>query len=144
MIGCVRKKNHLKFESRTMTCRNYTNYDPGSLCNAVSSIDLSPIYAMKDANKAWIFLRDHLIELFNSHAPMTTKRVKGSHCPWLTTDVKKQMNQKDQLLRKARLSKLDNDFCIYKTAKNRCNNMVRKAKRDYQHSLINENKQNPC
>ena len=143
MIGCVRKKNHLKFESRTMTCRNYTNYDPGSLCNAISSIDLSPIYAMKDANKAWIFLRDHLIELFNSHAPMITKRVKGRHCPWLTTDVKKQMNQKDQLLRKARLSKLDNDFCIYKTAKNRCNNMVRKAKRDYHHSLINENKQNP-
>ena len=143
MIGCVRKLNHIKYEPRTITCRNYTSYDSNNLCKDISSLDLTLFYEMKDTNKAWVFLKDHLTALFNKHAPIITKKVKGRHCPWLTTDVKKQMNNKDKLLRKARLTKSKGDFAMYKTAKNLCNNMVKIAKRNYHHALINENKHNP-
>ena len=143
MIGCVRKLNHIKYEPRTKMCRNYTSYHSNKLCKNMSSLDLTLFYEMKDTNKAWVFLKDHLTALFNKHAPIITKKVKGRHCPWLTTDVKKQMNKKDYLLRKARFTKSERDFTMYKTAKNLCNNMVKIAKRNFHHALINENKHNP-
>ena len=31
MVGCVRKLNHIKYESKTIHCRNYMDYDPKAL-----------------------------------------------------------------------------------------------------------------
>ena len=31
MVGCVRKINHLKYESKTLHCRNHKDYDPKAL-----------------------------------------------------------------------------------------------------------------
>jgi hypothetical protein len=104
---------------------------------------MESLYEITDVNAAWIFLKHILLRSFNKHAPIITKHIKGQHCPWLTPEIKSQMNRKDQLLRKARKSKKKEGWELYKTAKNCCNNMVRKAKRDYHQTLLNENSKNP-
>ena len=85
---------------------------------------MEPLYKITDTNIAWLFLKNILLKSFNKHAPIITKRVKGRHCPWLTLEIKTQMNIKDQLLRKARKSKRKGDRELYKYSKNSCNNMV--------------------
>ena len=36
-----------------------------------------------------------LLQTFNKHAPLMSKRVKGKISPWLTTDIKYEMNSRD-------------------------------------------------
>ena len=143
LVGCVRKINFQKFESRTITCRNYTNYNKNKMVEDLKSKNIDAIYAIHDVNQAWRFLKSILSRVFDNHAPKITKRIKGRHCPWLTTDVKQQINRKDQLLRKARKSKLPADWNMYKTARNHCNYIVRTAKKAYHHDLLKENRHKP-
>ena len=75
----------------------------------------------------------------DEHAPFIKKRVKGRLCPWLTKDLKKELNLRDKLLRKARLSKSDCDWSTYKCQRNRVNNLVRKNKANYNKELPREN-----
>ena len=52
------------------------------------------------------------------------KRVKGKPSPWLNKDTKAQMNNRDKALRKARRTKDENDWSIYKRLRNKCNNFL--------------------
>ena len=143
MIACVRKMNHVKYDYRSIKCRNYTSYNCKELRHDLSTIDMSPLYEITDPNSAWLWLKNVLCTTFNKHAPIISKRVKGRHCPWLTADVKTQMNIKDKLLRKVRKSNKQSDWNLYKTAKNRCNNMVKKAKKTYNRNQLTEHRSNP-
>lgn len=49
------------------------------------------------------------------------------------------INERDELLRKARKTKKDADWCNYKTKKNYCNNIVRQTKCRYEKNLLSEN-----
>ena len=63
---------------------------------------ISDVYSSISVNEAWASLRDTLQRCIDKHAPLTSKKVRGRLCPWLTPDVKKEMNLRDGLLRKAR------------------------------------------
>ena len=73
------------------------------------------------------------------HAPVVKKRVKGRLCPWLTKELKREMNHRDKLLRRARLTKSELDWSIYKQQRNRVNNLVRNNKARYNKELLREN-----
>ena len=88
-------------------------------------------------------MRGVLINYFQNHAPIIKKRVKGSFCPWLTEEIKLNMNNRDKLLRKARKSKNDHDWKSYKRLKNTCTNSIRKARNDYHKDLLLEHSQDP-
>ena len=52
------------------------------------------------------------------------------------------MSDRDKILRKVRKTGNDSDLSIYKQLKNKCNNMVKHAKRKYHNKLISENSRN--
>ena len=58
------------------------------------------LYKIDNFNLAWEFLQNVLIYLFNKLAPVISKRVKDTLCPWLTVSIKNQINRRDQPLRK--------------------------------------------
>ena len=84
-----------------------------------------------------------MTEIFNRHAKIIEKKVKGHKCPWIGNDIKKLMNERDQVLRKARKTKSDNDWSRYKTLRNQCNNLLKKNRSQYNKNLIEENSLNP-
>ena len=100
-LVCARKLNNVKFSPRIITCRNFANYDPKLFCEELNSANLEDVYLSISVNEAWASLRDTLQRCIDKHAPLISKRVKGRLCPWLTPDVKKEMNLRDGLLRKA-------------------------------------------
>ena len=143
MICCVRKINYKHTNPRTITCRNFTKYDPNLLMQDLANTDFAPLYKATDVNKAWNYLKGILTEKFNKHAPIMTKRVKGTFCPWLTPEIKRYMNNRDRTLRKFRKSKTDNDWDDYKELRNSCTNQIRKARSTYHQNLLVENRKNP-
>ena len=143
IIGCVRKVHHVKYQYKTITCRNYAKYDPKLMQEDLKSQNLNEIKSIQHVKQAWSILKDKLKTVFDKHAPKITKRVKGRFCPWLTVEVKQQINRKDQLLRKFRKSKDPNDWNLYRIARNHCNWVVKRAKQTYHNNLLNENRHNP-
>ena len=79
----------------------------------------------------------------DKHAPLRTRKVRSKHAPWLTNEIKKQMNHQDYLKQKATQTKSRHFYEAYKVARNKTNKMVEKAKsRHFQHT-INNNSNDP-
>jgi len=138
MIGCVRKINNGKFTPKVITCRNYSKYNPDEMNRDFENTNWNILYEIQDVNKAVNFFNDQVKTIFDKHAPITVKTVRGKPCQWLTTDLKKQMSDRDRILTKARKSKLDGDWSLYKKLRNTCNDTIKAAKRAYHRNLLNE------
>ena len=95
------------------------------------------------ANQAWQYLKQILIFYFTKHAPLTAKKVKGKLSPWLTPEVKKQMNTRDKLLRKARRSNQEFDWSSYNNQRNHVTSLVKKCKNRFHKDLLKENADSP-
>ena len=143
MVGCVRKLNHKTFPPRTIRCRDYSKYDPATLKQQLENTDWSAVYETNKINESIKAFNTILEGAFNNHAPIIEKKVKGRPCPWLNRTLKSKMNERDNLLRKAKKSNLESDKLLYKNSRNRCNNLLRQAKSKYHQDQLNENNLNP-
>ena len=94
MMGCARKLNYLKYESKTIHCRTYKDYDPKPLQKDLQEQSWVTYYSIKEPNSAWIYLKSILTHLFDKHAPQIEKKVKGRYCPWLTPGIKRLVNER--------------------------------------------------
>ena len=139
-IGCVRKLNHERFSPRNISCRNYNRYDSKALNKDLAACDWNAVYTSNCPNESWAIMKCFLEECFNKNAPWISKRVKGRYCPWLSEDVKRHMNERDQLLRKARKSNKTSDWKTYKQKKNACTKFIRKARNTYQRDMLEQNR----
>ena len=143
LIGCVRKLHGIKHPSKTVTCRNFSNYNPNKFCNDLKSFDFSSIYSSSCVHQAWSHLKFILHKLIDKHAPFITKKMKGRLCLWLTADLKKEMNERDKLLRRARNSNNEILWSMYKRQRNRVSDLVKKCKSKYYRNLLNESAKSP-
>lgn len=143
MVECIRKANHSKYEPKTITVRDYRNYDPDSACNDLNPKDWKYFYSLKDVNSAWNVFYDYLINTINVHAPKISRRIKGKACPWMTPEIKGLMAERDRSFRKSRKTKKEADISMYKNLRNRVNILVRKAISIYNKNLLTENKNDP-
>ena len=143
MVGYVRKINCIKFNSKTIRCRNYAKYDHVKMCKELKEINWEPLYPYTDVNAAWCFIKDKLTTVFHRHAPFIEKQVEDRFCLLLSTEICQQMNNRDKTLRKA--SKTDNktDWNFYKTLRNHYVNSIREAKTNCNKNLLAENSNNP-
>jgi len=138
LIGCARKLNNVKFNPRIITCRNFANYDPKLFCEELNSANFEEVYSSVSISEAWPSFCDILQQCINKHAPLILKKVKGRLCPRLTPDVKKEINLRDGLLRKARRTYQENDWSSYKRQRNRVSGIVKKCKSRYHHDLLKD------
>ena len=79
----------------------------------------------------------------DKHAHLITKKIKGRLCPWMTSEVKSEMNLRDQLLRKARRTNREIDWSSYKRQRNKVNSQVKKCKSNYYKDLLQDKASSP-
>ena len=77
-----------------------------------------------------------LQQSIDTHAPLITKKIEGRLCPWLSSEVKREMNLRDQLLRKTRRTNREIDWSSYKWQHNKVNSLVKKCKSNYYKDLL--------
>lgn len=78
----------------------------------------------------WALWRELFLEVFDKHAPIQHIRKKSSTVPWLTSDIKKLLSDRDNKKRKAIITKLNADWDEYKVSSNKANIALRQAKAD--------------
>ena len=143
IIGYVRKINFQRFPAKLKSHRDYKKYDVNEFRKDVKSINWQHLYSTSNVNLAWKSFKSLLLEKIDKHAPMISKRIQGRNCPWLSEELKRELNKKDQLLRKARASKKEFDWSAYKIQRNRSNTLLRRTKNKYHQSVLNDNLGNP-
>ena len=87
MPGCVRKINNAYFKSRLITCRDYKRYNAENMKADLKSVGWSPLYEHTNVKRAWAFMRNVLSHIFECHAPVIVKKIRGKPAPWLSNDV---------------------------------------------------------
>ena len=70
------------------------------------------------------------------------KRVKGKRSPWLTSELKREMNFRDSLHRICKRTRSETDFDNYKRQRNKTNDLVRKAKDNHHKTILRESANN--
>ena len=128
LLFLVKNINNFKYQPKLITCRNFANYDPVAFCNDLRSSDFGSVFTSSCVNDACSRFKCILQQSIDKHAPLITKKIKGRLCPWMTSEVKSEMNLRDQLLRKARRTNREIDWSSYKRQRNKVNSQVKKCK----------------
>ena len=90
----------------------------------------------------WEIWKDLFLQVLDKYAPLQSKKIKSKRSPWISSDIKHLMTARDNLKRKAIITKLETDWEDYKKARNETNTLLRQAKRDYYSKKIYTEKQN--
>ena len=152
MVFCVRKLNHMKAPAQTQLLRNYAKYDPNLFCQDLNKVEWDTLEipsATNDQrsfclNEQWSNFKSAFVRVADCHAPLILKRVRGiNNCPWMTSDIKRDIRQRDYYLKKARKTNKDEDWLNYRTARNRVTNNIKKAKNTYNKKLVEDNSNDP-
>ena len=129
LIACVRKVNNNNYESETIRYRDYKNYDVNVINNELLNINWEGVYNGNSLNQGLNVMKSILKDTIDKHAPFVTKRVKGKKSAWMSKEIKRHMNIRDQLYRKARKSKKQLDCVPYKRKQNFTKNEIQRTKK---------------
>ena len=79
--------------------------------------------------------------LLNFHAPLKKRKVRSDYAPWITSDIKKSMEERDRMKKLA--SKDPKLWPKYKILRNKVTNNIRLSVTKYYQELVTKNKNNP-
>lgn len=143
LVVCVRKINTIKSAPKLVECRNYRNYSTDAFCSDLKKIHWDMVMNESQVDTAWLCFKDHFIGICNQHAPVITRKMKGTHFPWLTNEIKTMMRERDYFLKKARATNDEKFWKAYKSMRNKINGKIRSEKTNYNRKLIQENAKDP-
>ena len=86
----------------------------------------------------WLQWKSSFVSIVNKHAPLRTMRVRTRSSPWITSELKKRMHDRDILKIKASKSNDSNDWSLFKKQSNIVNSEIRLAKQAYYHNSFNK------
>ena len=132
-----------KAKQRFVTSRSFKNFDNDKFCDDLNSLEWDTLKDMSNPNQMWETWKDMFLSVADRLAPMKTKRLRHKRSPWLTSDIRKQMNRRNYLKSLAVKTNNDEDWRNYKSITNEINRAIRKAKALHYKSQINNHSNNP-
>ena len=85
----------------------------------------------------WKKWKDLFISVCDRHAPLKTKRTRPYKSPWITTVLKKRMNFRDRLKRKAIKTRDPSTWNQFRKTKNQVNREIKSAKKACYETVFN-------
>ena len=99
-----------------------------AFCNDLRSSDFGSVFTSSCVNDVCSRFKCIRQQSIDKHAHLITKKIKGRLCPWMTSEVKSEMNLRDQLLRKARRTNRKIVWTSYKRQRNKVNSQVKNVR----------------
>ena len=96
-----------------------------------------------DTNSMWICWKELFLEVLDKHAPIRQIRKRSCSVPWITSDIKELIFDRDKMKRKAMVTKQSVDWDAYKTSRNRVNIALRRGKSEYYRKKTAQQNKNP-
>ena len=84
--------------------------DVNVINNELLNINQDGVYNTNSLNQSLKVMKSILKDTIDRHAPFVTKHVKRNKSPWMAKEIKRHMNKRDPLYRKARKPKKQIDW----------------------------------
>ena len=88
----------------------------------------------------WHKWKIKFLNVVNTHTLLRRKRVRSKRTPWITSELKKRMHERDIMKLKAIRSKNPQDWGEFKRLRNKGNSNNKIAKESYYKQSFTENK----
>lgn len=116
---------------------------PGSYSNEdfvseVSEINWSELMALENIEYKVETFNEKLLRCLNKHAPLKHIRFRNLPAPWLTDEIRRVMRVRYGARRLWRRTKNITNHELFKTERNRVQNLIRTAKKNYYDLLLSE------
>ena len=85
----------------------------------------------------WKKWKELFLGVCDKHAPVKTKRTRPTKSPWITTNLKKRMNFRNRLKKKAVKTKDASSWNRFRKVKNKVNQEIKAAKKAYYNNSFN-------
>ena len=115
----------------TITYRQFKNFNRNSFRSDILVQPWDDLKGVHNPNEMWLKWKTLFLEVSHIHAPLRSKRGRGSKSPWITTELKKMMHLRHRLQIKAIRSGDAIDWNNFKRARNNVNNAIKNAKKSH-------------
>ena len=109
--------------------RQFKHFNSTNFRNDILAQPWDDIKTFYDPNDMWKKWKDLFISVCNRHAPLRTKRTRSSKSPWITTVLKKRMNFRDRLKKKAIKTGDPSVWNQFRKTKTQVNREIKSAER---------------
>ncbi|CAK1598320.1 unnamed protein product [Parnassius mnemosyne] len=117
--------------AKTLHMRCFGRLNVEKLCMDASKINWNSVVSASTVDEKIEALNEAILRLYDVHAPIKKVKLKRPPAPWMTIGVRIAMRRRDRAFGKFRKDRCDENWTLYKVARNRCNQMIRNAKRRF-------------
>ena len=124
--------------SKIIRYRCFRNFNYVEFLSAMYTLPWNNLLREQNIDTKIEIFNNFLLILFNTYAPIKESRITKQRAPWLTSNIKLFMKQRDAALHKFKKTKLYEDWLEYKYLRNFTLAQVRKEKKTYLDSICAE------
>ncbi|XP_068680643.1 uncharacterized protein [Montipora foliosa] len=124
----------------TIKYRSFKNLNRDYFRSDIASQNWDALDNFQDPNDMWREWKIKFLNVVDTHAPLQTKRVRLKRSPWITSELKKRMHERDIMKLKAIRSKNPQDWGEFKQLRNKVNSDIRILKESYYKQSFTEDK----
>ena len=131
-IEAVYKKHN------TINYKSFKNFNRDLFRSDIASQNWNVLNNFQDPNDLWREWKIKFLNVVNTHTPLRTKRVRSKRSPWISSELKKSMHERDIMKLKEIRSKNPQDWGKFKRLRNKVNSNIKIAKESYYNHLLNK------
>ena len=137
----LRLKAPKPHRSRILT-RTYKNYDSEKFSEDISKVIWNALDEISDLNSRLEHFNTEFLRVLDLHAPVKHMSFKHRTSPFIPPKIKEQMKIRDKNLRKARKTRCDLDWALFRKSKTETVKMINEAEKLFVGNEIEQNKDN--
>lgn len=120
---------------RHITCRDF---HPEDFLTDVGNINWDHLFVLDDIYHKVVVFNDFLLNCLDKHAPLRRLRARHAPAPWLSTELKAAMRERDKARRIWRRRRDEASFLHFKKLRNEVQARVRHARRTYYNNAFKD------
>ena len=121
-----------KRSPQTISTRKLNVFDEIAFISELKKIPFDQIKLLtNDPNEMWFLWKTMFLDVLNKHAPVTEIKIKGNSLPYITSDIRKLIRQRDYLKKKADKTGSKYLWQAYQHLRNKVKYSIRTARANY-------------
>ena len=128
LIKVTRFAKSIKKNARYVRKRCYKEFDESIFREQVANISWYELYSCEDLDQAVQILTCNLTRILDELAPVKTVQIRTRYAPWLSSDTKAVMKERDAAQVHASETQHQDDWRLYKNLRNSVTTRMRQEK----------------
>lgn len=142
-IFVIRKKMKEPCSVTTFECRKLEHFNEEFYKEKLLESDWSRLFDSNDPTDGWEIMIKTIRNVLDQHYPIKLYKNVPTKAKWITNEIFELMRNRDNIYKEARLLKTPELWNEAKKLRNIVSDTCKKAKRDFIHSNIMNNRENP-